>query len=100
MSNDRYVAMVSTRYYGPTNSKGARIRAIVHNVDAGEPGRALWRPFDYAATSTNGHRDTAIAAISTWRDQRATYGPFDPEPTCYASSEDGRGYTFVFDRQE
>lgn len=58
---------IQTKYYGPTNSRGGRIKATCE-------AKTIWVPWDYAFGSEDNHKAAALALMSClgWRGKWAT----------------------------
>lgn len=50
---------ITTKYYGPTNHRGARIKA---SAQAG----AVWVSWDYALNPADNHKAAALALAEKW----------------------------------
>jgi len=79
---DSPLAGVETKYYGPTNCKGSRIRVRRSDHRQGDP--VKWISWDYALNSFDNHRFAAVAYI----DMMNWHGD-------YVAAATEKGYTFA-----
>lgn len=80
---------IHTRYLGPSNVRGARIKAYTSD------GRSVTVPYAHEFDALNAHHIACIAFIQ----KHLTYVQSN-EPMTYGDSADGRGYCFTFARSK
>lgn len=76
--------VITTKYHGPTDTKGGRISA------SGGPGGRVYRPYNHAITVAENHIAAACDLLS-----RANVK--DSGRWVAGSRADGKGYVFVCD---
>lgn len=76
---------IHTKYIGPSNTRGARIKAYASD------GRSVTVGYDHALDSDKAHFQAARA----FADKHLKYTP-DMSRMAYGDSADGKGYCFCF----
>lgn len=84
---------IHTKYIGPSNTRGARIKA--YTADWGtSKGFTATVPYDHALSGVNVHFEAVKALVAKhqldWKLDGMRYG----------DSADGRGYSFCFDNSK
>ena len=76
---------ITTKFLGPTNTKGSRIRATINGV------RTIKTVgYDHALHTTDAHHYAALALLSTWFEgEQLEFIGMDDTP-------DGKGFSFVY----
>ena len=76
---------IHTRFIGPSNTRGARIKAYASD------GRSVTVGYAHELDSMNAHHMACVAFI-----QKHLQYVEPNSPMCYGDSADGRGYVFCF----
>ena len=80
---------IHTKYIGPTNTRGARIKAYtVGYVD--HKGFSCTIPYPYALSGERCHFQAVVALVDKHKLD------WTVSEMCYGDSADGRGYVFCF----
>lgn len=84
---------IRTKYFGPTNCKGSRVRAWI--ADDGKPLAAVTVSWDYSLRGPfENHVAAALAVLE--KSRKVSDGHFAPEPVALAGSYLGNGeYAFA-----
>lgn len=94
---------IYTRFYGPTNYKGARITAKLSTARWDRKGDRVTVPYTYNGTTLEAHTKAVSALlkklgwqyVEPWLDK-----PLYNKPWAVGESPDGRGYVFVMSGQD
>jgi hypothetical protein len=75
---------IHTKYIGPTNTKGSRIKAYTST------GFTATVPYDYITNHEKAHFEAVKALVAKHKLD------WDISKMCYGDSADGKGYVFCF----
>lgn len=76
---------IHTKYIGPSNTRGARVKAYTSD------GRSVTIGYDHALNTEQAH----FKAAQAFADKHLQYAP-DTTRMAYGGSADGKGYCFCF----
>ena len=83
---------ITTRYLGPTNIKGSRIKAVARRADAWGPEQNITAPLDYALSTEQNHTRVAhlLAVKLGWTGLWVGGGNAPGNGFCYVNIGEGQ----------